>query len=214
MRAARTQYSPLTPEERLFAEQNHYLVDQFLYWNRLQWDDWYDVVICRYVLSVKKWLQRADLHKYKFSTIVRQDLRSAVGYEREKQSREIQTISLEEIIPGTDGVTYMDTITADNLDYINYGEEDMDISYNVKLPPKGIRGGMKPKGDDVIALENFISAKSHKNMSIGYDSTEEAKKRTSALQAYKRKWKLQEEIDIYRIDSTVYVVKNKGGKKA
>ena len=51
-------------------------------------------------------------------------------------------------------------------------------------------------------------------MSIGYDSTEEAKKRTSALQAYKRKWKLQEEIDIYRIDSTVYVVKNKGGKKA
>ena len=138
MRAARTQYSPLTPEERLFAEQNHYLVDQFLYWNRLQWDDWYDVVIFRYLLSVKKWLQRADLHKYKFSTIVRQDLRSAVGYEREKQSREIQTISLEEIIPGTDGVTYMDTITADNLDYINYGEEDMDISYNVKLPPKEI----------------------------------------------------------------------------
>lgn len=197
MRAARTQYSPLTPEERLFAEQNHYLVDQFLYWNRLQRDDWYDVVIFRYLLSVKKWLQRADLHKYKFSTIVKQDLRSAVGYEREKQSREIQTI------------------TADNLDYINYGEEDMNISYNVKLPPKGIRGGIKPKGDDVIALENFISAKSHKNMSIGYDSMEEAKKRASALQAYKRKWKLQEEIDIYRIDSTVYVVKNKvGGKKA
>lgn len=136
MRRARTQYAPLTSEEQRFAESNHYLVEQFLRWNQLKPDDWYDVVIFRYLLSVKKWIQRPDLHRWKFSTIVKNDLRSAVGHERERRSREIQTISLEEIVPGTEGVTYMDMITADNLDYINYGEEDMNISYDVIVPEK------------------------------------------------------------------------------
>jgi len=211
LRTARTQYSPLTPEERQFAECNHYLVEKFLHWNRLQRDDWYDVVIFRYLLSVKKWMQRADLHKYKFSTIVNNDLRSAVGHERERQAREIQTISLEEIIPGTDGVTYMDTVTADNLDYINYGEEDMKISYNTELPERRSWKG-SAKSDDMIALEGFLKARKHKNMCIGYDTLEEAKKRCSAIQAYRRTHKLQEKIDVYRVESNVYVVKIEGGK--
>lgn len=211
MRTARTQYSPLTPEERQFAERNHYLVEKFLYWNRLQRDDWYDIVIFRYLLSVKKWMQRADLHKYKFSTIVNNDLRSAVGHERERQARKIQTISLEEIIPGTDGMTYMDTVTADNLDYINYGEEDMKISYNTDLPERRSWKG-SAKSDDMIALEGFLKARKHKNMCIGYDTLEEAKKRCSAIQAYRRTHKLQEKIDVYRVESNVYVVKIEGGK--
>lgn len=64
MRAERIQLTPLTPEERQFAEVNHYLVEQFLYWNRLDFDDWYDVVIFRYLQSVKKWLQVPELHIY------------------------------------------------------------------------------------------------------------------------------------------------------
>lgn len=210
---ARTQYTPLTLEEQCFAEANHHVVEQFLRRNRLDPGDWYDVVIFRYLLSVKKWHQEPELHKWKFSTIAGQGMRSAVGNEKRKSSRRIQTASLDEIIPGTEDVTYMDMVTADNLDYINYGEEDMNISYNVKLPEKKHRGGPMAKRDDIAALENFLEAKSHKNMAVTYDTKEEAKKRLSALQAYKRSKELQKKIDIYRIDDTVYVAKIKGGRK-
>lgn len=210
---ARTQYTPLTPEEQCFAESNHHVVEQFLRWNKLNPDDWYDVVIFRYLLSVKKWHQRPELHQWKFSTIAKQDMRSAVGHERERDSHRLRTISLNEVIPGTEGMTYMDTVTTDNLDYIHYGEEDMNISYNVKLPEKKCWGGDRPKSDDIVALESFLEAQSHKNMAIGYDTKEEAKKRLAALQAYRRSRKLQEKIDVYRIDETVYVTKLKGGRK-
>lgn len=103
MKAARIQLSPLTPEERQFAELNHYLVEQFLYWNRLDPDDWYDVVIFRYLQSVKKWLMRPELHRYKFSSLLKQGLLSAVRNEKNKQARRIQTLSLDDIIPGGGG---------------------------------------------------------------------------------------------------------------
>lgn len=209
---ARTQYTPLTSEEQCFAERNHYLVGRFLRQNKLEPDDWYDVVIFRYLLAVKKWHQRPDLHCWKFSTVVWNDMRSAVGHEREKESKRIQTISLNEAVPGTEGLTYMEKITAENLDYINYGEKDMKISYNIELPEKK-RGGGAGKKDDVIALEAFLKAHKHKNMCIGYDSLEEAKKRCNALQSYKRTHKLQDRIDVYRVDDKVCVAKIEGGKK-
>ena len=209
---ARTQYTPLTAEEQCFAESNHYVVEQFLKRNRLEPDDWYDVVIFRYLLSVKKWHQEPELHKWKFSTIAGQGMRSAVGNEKKKDSRRIQTISLDGVIPGTEDMTYMDKITADNLDYINYGEEDMNISYNTEIPARRRWGGAA-QGDDVIALETFLKARKHRNMCIGYDSREEAKRRCSALQSYRRTHKLQEEIEVYRVDEKVYVVKIEGGRK-
>lgn len=49
-------------------------------------------------------------------------MRSAVGHERQKQKRRIQTVSLDEPIPGTDGLTYADIVTEENLNYIPYKE--------------------------------------------------------------------------------------------
>jgi len=49
-------------------------------------------------------------------------MRSAVDNERRKQSRRIQTISLDEVIPGTEGLTWADMVTEDNLDYTPYLE--------------------------------------------------------------------------------------------
>lgn len=209
---ARTRYAPLTLEEQCFAESNHYLVEQFLRWNQLKPDDWYDVVIFRYLLSVKKWIQRPDLHRWKFSTIVKNDLRSAVGNERKRRSREIQAISLEEIVPGTEGVTYMDMITADNLDYINYGEEDMNISYDVIVPEKK-RKCMGRKSDEVIALESFLATKKMKNMRIEYDTEEEAKKKLPNLQSYRRTKGLKEQIEIFRVEANIYIVRLEKGKE-
>ena len=45
---------------------------------------------------------------------------SAIDNERRKQKRRIQTISLDEVIPGTEDLTWADMVTEDNLAYIPY----------------------------------------------------------------------------------------------
>lgn len=112
--------SPLTPAEQAVAEQNITLVFRFLRAQRLPIDDWFDVVVFRYLLTVKKWFSRPDLYKYEFSTIAWRAMSSAVHNERQKQSRRIQTISLDDPIPGTDGLTWGDIITEDNQNYSIY----------------------------------------------------------------------------------------------
>ena len=204
MRAARTQYSPLTQEECRFAEQNHYLVEQFLYKNHLQHDDWYDVVIFRYLLSIKSWMQRPELHKYKFRTIVNRTMRAAVYNEYAKKSRRIQTFSLEDNVPGSDDVTYMDIVTEDNLRYINYGE------YVTEVVEKKCR---KPKQKDMFILEAFLKDGERKDLKLTYGTREEAIQRSKALYAYRRFHGLREKIRISREDKIIYVVKIGGGKK-
>lgn len=202
MRTARTQYSPLTPEERQFAEVNHYLVEQFLHWNHLQWDDWYDVVIFRYLLSIKKWMQRPELHKYKFATIVNNALKGAVSNERVKQSRRIQTVSLEESVPGTDeGITYKDVVTVNNLDYINYGEYEDSKKKN-----------RKTKYDDLRILKLFLEAEGYRELKLTYGTRDEASKRSVSLYRYRNFHGLREKIRISREDKIIYVVKIEGGK--
>ena len=112
--------SPLTPAEQAVAEQNITLVFRFLRAQRLPIDDWFDVVIFRYLLTVQKWFSRPDLYKYEFSTIAWKAMSSAVSNERKKQSRRIQTISLDDPIPGADGLTWGDIITEDNQNYSIY----------------------------------------------------------------------------------------------
>ncbi len=116
----RLQLSPLSPAEQAVAAQNAYMISRFLAANRLPADDWWDVVVFRYLLTVKNWFTRPELYKYEFSTLAWQGMRSAVDNERRKQSRRIQTISLDEVIPGTEDLTWADMVTEDNLDYIPY----------------------------------------------------------------------------------------------
>ncbi len=118
----KTQLRPLSPIEREVAERNAYMISRFLAANRLPADDWWDVVVFRYLLTVKNWFTRPELYKYEFSTLAWQGMRSAVDNERRKQSRRIQTISLDEVIPGTEGLTWADMVTEDNLDYTPYLE--------------------------------------------------------------------------------------------
>ncbi len=122
MSTARTHLAPLTPSEQAVADQNAYMIPRFLAANHLPVDDWYDVVVFRYLLTVKKWFACPGVYKYEFSTLAWNNMRSAVNHEREKQRRRIQTVSLDEVIPGTDGLTYAETVTASNLDYIPYTE--------------------------------------------------------------------------------------------
>ena len=117
-----TNYPSMDRQEREFAVQHHELVFRFLAMNHLPAFDWYDVVIFRYMRSVSRWFAELELHYYSFSTIAFQAMRSAVETERQKQRRRIQFISLDDIISGTDDLTWGDMITTDNLDYIPYVE--------------------------------------------------------------------------------------------
>ncbi len=205
--------SPLTVEEQQFAIDNHYLISKYLNIRRLPFDEWYDVVIFRYLRSVKRWFAIPELHKHNFEIVAFYAMRSAIGNEQRRQSRQIKTISLDEVIPGTDGISYGETVTYDNLVYINFkGGEDMNIKYNVQLPErKSFRGAVK--SDEIIALESFLLGKM-KNMCFEYDTPEEAKKKLSCIQAYRRKNDHKNIYDVYRNENCIYTVRLENPKKA
>lgn len=198
------QYTPLSPEEQFFAEKHHDLIGRFLRNQNLPEDEWYDVVIFRYLHSIKKWFQRPELHRYKFSTIAWDAMKSAVYNEREKQKRRIQPISLETIIPGTEDRTLMETITYDDMQYLYTGEENMKISYNVKVPERKRR--YAEKSDEVLAIESFIISKS-KNMCFEYETVDEAKRKYNSVRSYRRKAGHQEIYDMFRNENRVYIVR-------
>ena len=80
-------------------------------------DEYLDVAVFGYLLAVKRWFARPDLYRYEFTTIACAAMRSAIGNEQRKQSRRIKTVSLDDPIPGTDGMTWEDIITEDHLVY-------------------------------------------------------------------------------------------------
>lgn len=103
---------PLTPKEAQFATDNINIVWRYLDSQGLNRAEWFDVVIFRYLLAVKRWFALPDLQQFKFVTVAYKAMRSAVGNEREKRAREPQTVSLYDVIPGTDDLLYIDTIPA------------------------------------------------------------------------------------------------------
>lgn len=123
----RSQLSPLTAAEQRVAAQNAFMISRFLAANRLPINDWYDVVAFRYLRTVKRWFSCPELYHYEFSTLAWQAMSSAVYNERRKQRHQIQTISLDDVIPSTDGMTWAEMVTEDNLNYIPYLREREEV---------------------------------------------------------------------------------------
>ncbi len=121
-RHAPAKLRPLTSEAQELARQNIQTVTRFLSFHRLS-DDWYDVVIFRYLLTIQNWFDRPELRRCAFSTIAWRAMSSAVSNERRKQQRRIQAVSLDAPLPGCDGLTLGDTVTAGSLCYIPYQME-------------------------------------------------------------------------------------------
>lgn len=113
--------APLTVEELQFATKNHYLIEKYLRIRRLPLDEWYDVVIFRYLLSVKRWFAIPELHNYNFEIIAFYAMRSAIGHEYEKQKRRVKTVSIDEVIPGTTNLKFGD-ILSDPVDHFERAE--------------------------------------------------------------------------------------------
>lgn len=195
----------LTDAERLFATQYHHLIYEYLNIRKLSVDEYYDVVVFRYLRSVHRYFNEESLQDYNFRTIAFSAMRSAIGGEMKKAERRIQTISLDEEIPGTDGMTLLETVTYDNLNYLYIGDDDMKVTYNVDVPERQFFRSAS-RSDEIIALEGFVVSKM-KNMCFEYDTPDEAKKKLASIQSYKRKHNLASVFDSFRNGKCVYVVR-------
>ena len=111
----RQRLSPLSPAEQDVATRHCQMIDRYIVQRALPKDEYYDVVAFGYLLAVKKWFSRPDLYQYEFSTIAWASMRSTVSNERRKRARRIKTVSLEDPIPGTYGMTWADIITEKHL---------------------------------------------------------------------------------------------------
>lgn len=113
----RQRLSQLSLAEQAVAMRHYQMIDKYIAQRSLPKDEYYDVVALGLLLAVKKWFSRPDLYQYEFSTIARASMRSAVSNEKRKQARRIKTVSLDDPIPGTDGMTWADIITEEHLVY-------------------------------------------------------------------------------------------------
>lgn len=102
----------LTPEEADFSAKHLSIVWWFLNEYKFPVDDWFDVVVLRYLLTVKRWFTLPQLRRYSFTTLAVSAMKSAVNTEKRKQSRRPQTISLDAPYKGTYGEPLVEHIAA------------------------------------------------------------------------------------------------------
>lgn len=84
----------LTKEQQDFATKNHNLVYAFLHHKHLNVDDFYDVVIFRYMRAVQRYLEEPYLQKYHFSTIAYSNMNSAVHHHWAAMKRKKRTAKI------------------------------------------------------------------------------------------------------------------------
>ena len=99
----RLKLRPLKPEEREMAEDHHFLVLNFLQANGLPMEDYYDVVIFRYLMAVEKWFRWPQHYRTSFSAMAWEAMSLALFQEREKQQRYPRFVSMEDHIHGFAG---------------------------------------------------------------------------------------------------------------
>lgn len=193
--------TPLTPEEQQFAADNH---------DCLQWAirkqcldrELTDIAALGYIHAVKKWFARPDLHKWSFRTIVNQTIRSHISSERRKQETRIQTVSLDAEIPGTDGLTYGDIITTDNIRYQRREEKQVEIKFDERIPEAAKQ---RISSVAVEVLLEFLSS-DHKTMAMTFIDKKEAASKAGTMRSWKKK-NARTDFNVYRLGETIYIEK-------
>lgn len=105
---------PLTKEEQTFAAEHHDIVLKYLRIRRLDPSEYYDIVIFRYLRSVKRWFTNEKLRQYNFEIIAFMAMRSAIGNHKKKLKRQIKygtTLSFD-AETGENGTFLKDVIAA------------------------------------------------------------------------------------------------------
>lgn len=200
----RVKLTPLTQEERMFSEENYPVLEWCIRINRID-QDYYDIAYLGYIHAVKKWYAREDLHRYSFKTIANAVIRTHISNEKKKEERRIQTISLEEVIPGIDGLTYGDTITEENIRFLKEActtnfEYDVDIPQIARAKERS-----RNVGEDTAKLIEFLYSE-HKNMCIEYPDRKIAIKKASYMNQWKKRNK-RTDFRVFRYEEKVYFEK-------
>ena len=107
---------PLTPEQRLFAAENHDLVYKFLHEKQLSINEFYDVIIFAYLRSVCRFLTEPKLKQYSFGTIAWSSMnRATYNYYRSQKTpkHNADVISLH-IKASEDGLLLEETVASPN----------------------------------------------------------------------------------------------------
>lgn len=201
----RVMLTPLTPEEQQFAADNYDCLQRCIRSQRLD-QDMTDVAALGYVHAVKKWFARPDLHKWPFRSIAYQTIRCHVSNERCKQGRRIQAVSLDAEVPGTDGFTYGQIITAEHMNYLKGESVSMEIKYDEKIPEAARHGRCSVA---VETLLDFLES-GHKTLALSFKTRDEAASKCGSLRSWKKKNAGKYSFEVYRLDTTVYVEKGKG----
>lgn len=108
----------LTQRQREFAAEHHKVLENFLRYKGLPQEEFYDVVVFRYLLAVKQYDEREDLRQYQFSTIAKHHMRSALSNYFSKQKRERENfdmLSLDYSLPSNPNLTVSDIIADKNV---------------------------------------------------------------------------------------------------
>lgn len=109
----------LNERQREFAEKNHRILEDFLRYRNLPKDEFYDVVVFRFLRAVKQYDERDDLKKYTFRTIANNHMRSALGNYCKKLKRQnegLKMLSLDYPIARNSNFTLSDVIADDRVD--------------------------------------------------------------------------------------------------
>lgn len=87
------QIRPLTPTEKQYATENYYLINKFLKLSKLDAEDFFDVVVFEYLLSVEIYLNNAELrNKCNFEAVSYMYMKRAV-YRHFREQRALKRSS-------------------------------------------------------------------------------------------------------------------------
>jgi RNA polymerase sigma factor (sigma-70 family) len=167
----------LTESQRQYAAYNHGLVYDFLRAQGLD-DDYYDVVIFRYLHAVQIYDERPELRKYSFKTVAFNNMRSALSHHYEKQGRmkrNATVLSLD--TPNRMGLSIVETVSGGALVY-EYAE--------IKDAWEQASSSLTQKQRDAVALR----AQGYNNTEIGEALNISARTVSGRINAARKKTRL------------------------
>lgn len=142
---------PLTKEQQRFAEKNHHLVYAFLNEKDLPESVFYDVVIFGYLKAVQEYCEVKALHRFKFSTLAYQRMRSSLSnYYKylSRPKRNAPTVSFDELIGSEDGLYWENVISRPDELMLQLETELLLHALASRLPHREMRIiRMKVRGD-------------------------------------------------------------------
>jgi RNA polymerase sigma-70 factor (ECF subfamily) len=160
----------LSNEQREFAAENHYLVENFLKFRHLDRSEYYGIVAMGYIRAVRNYFNRTDLQQYRFSTIAVYTMKSDLFNYYRKNSRKKRTanvISLEAPAFDVGVLTIAETVTAPGSvsDYIDFEILRNNITANLSdVCTKVLRMKSEGYSNREIAKIHGISLKNVTNM--------------------------------------------------